>query len=288
MTVAILGTGRMGSAIARRLASFGVELVLWNRTPDRAARLQLGDVAQTPADAVARADLVLSSLAGPEAVRDVFVGPNGALDRAAEQLFIEMTTAGPGIIRELDAATRERNLRLLDAPIFGSPGAIETGDAWLFVGGSHQDVDRGRRVLEMLGSIRHAGKLGAGARLKLIANSMLASSHAVAAELIGAGIALGLDRETVFSVLSLQAPYLTSRETAYAGGQFPDPLFSLRDLLKDVNLAIENFNEVRASTPVIERVREVINESVPTLGSMDLSALVARYVRGEARGGVNS
>jgi len=288
VTVAILGTGRMGSAVARRLSSFGLKLVLWNRTRDRAARLRLGAVAPTPADAVARADLVLSSLTGPEAVRDVFLGSNGALEAAVQQLFIEMSTAGPGVILELDAATRKKGVRLLDAPIFGSPQAIETGDAWLFVGGSQQDVDRARPVLEMLGTIRHAGKLGAGSRLKLIANSMLASTHAVTAELMGAGLALGLDRETVFSALSLQAPYLTSRRTGYAEGQFADPLFSLRDLLKDLNLSIDNFIEVRASTPVIERVREVINESVTTVGSMDLSALVTRYVRSDTRRGVNS
>jgi 3-hydroxyisobutyrate dehydrogenase-like beta-hydroxyacid dehydrogenase len=278
----------MGSAIARRLAGFGVELVLWNRTRGRAAQLHLGDVAHTPANAVARADVVLSSLTGTEAVRDVYLGSNGALEGASQQLFLEMSTAGLGIIRELDAATRERKLHLLDAPIFGSPPAVETGDAFLFVGGRNQDVDRARSVLEMLGTMRHAGRLGAGARLKLLANSMLAGSHALAAELIGAGLALGLDRETVFWALSLQAPYLMSRRAGYAEGRFPEPLFSLWDLLKDVNLAVEHFSQVRASTPVLAKVREVIDESVPTIGTMDLSALVSRYVSVDAGEGVNS
>lgn len=67
--IAVLGTGRMGSALARRLAGAGAEVTLWDRTPDRASALGLGRVAASPAEAAREADIVISSLTGPEAVR---------------------------------------------------------------------------------------------------------------------------------------------------------------------------------------------------------------------------
>ncbi len=77
--IAILGTGKMGSAIAARLAADGYELTLWNRGRERAEKLGLGRVAATPAEAVAGVDLAISSLTGPEAVRATYLGDAGAL-----------------------------------------------------------------------------------------------------------------------------------------------------------------------------------------------------------------
>ena len=70
-TVAVLGTGKMGGAMARRLKQSGFDLILWNRTPERAQNLNVGPVARTPVEAARKADVVLSSLTGPEAVREV-------------------------------------------------------------------------------------------------------------------------------------------------------------------------------------------------------------------------
>ena len=99
--VAVLGTGRMGSAIARRLADTGVELVVWNRTRSRAEAVGAGIVAGTPADAVASADVVITSLTGADALRETFGGPTGALARARGQTFVEMSTAVPATLEQL-------------------------------------------------------------------------------------------------------------------------------------------------------------------------------------------
>src|SRR2546428_461859 len=75
--VAILGTGKMGSAIAGRLSGAGFELTLWNRTRERADALGIGHVAETPIVAVRNADVIISSLTGPDAVRAAYLGPTG-------------------------------------------------------------------------------------------------------------------------------------------------------------------------------------------------------------------
>ena len=90
--IALLGSGRMGSAIARRLASAGYELTVWDRTRAHAEALGTGQVVETPAAAARAAEIVISSLTGPEAVRAVYEGPAGALQAVAGQSFIDMST----------------------------------------------------------------------------------------------------------------------------------------------------------------------------------------------------
>src|ERR1019366_2057000 len=98
--IAILGTGRMGSALARRLAEF--QPILWNRTRSRAEDVGVGRVVDTPADAVRDADIVITSLTGPDAVRATFGGPVGALINGHGQIFVEMSTSGPEVLAELE------------------------------------------------------------------------------------------------------------------------------------------------------------------------------------------
>src|SRR5438094_7610877 len=76
--VAVLGTGRMGGAIAHRLVASGFDLQVWDRTAAKASALNVGRVAQTPAEALRDADIVISSLTNAAAVHDVYLGPQGA------------------------------------------------------------------------------------------------------------------------------------------------------------------------------------------------------------------
>jgi 2-hydroxy-3-oxopropionate reductase len=89
-TVAILGTGKMGGAMARRLVGSDFDVTLWNRTSDKADALHLGRVAATPEDAARDADVIISSLTNEAAIRDVYLGEHGVLRSAAGKLLIEI------------------------------------------------------------------------------------------------------------------------------------------------------------------------------------------------------
>jgi hypothetical protein len=162
--VAVLGTGRMGSAIARRLAETGLELVVWNRTRSRSEDVGAGTVAGTPADAVAMVDIVITSLTGPDALRATFGGPTGALAGARGQSFVEMSTAGPDVLEELAPLVARTGSTLVDAPVIGAPPAVLKGAELVIAGGERTDIERVRPVLERLGELRHVGPLGSGAR----------------------------------------------------------------------------------------------------------------------------
>jgi 3-hydroxyisobutyrate dehydrogenase-like beta-hydroxyacid dehydrogenase len=196
--VAVLGTGKMGSAIATRLDAAGLEVVLWNRTRSRAEALGLGTVAETPRAAARDADLIISSLTGPEAVLAAYVGPDGALAAGAGKRFVEMSTAGTVLVSDLAERVSGAGGTLIDAPILGAPPVVRAGEAAILAGGADDDVATASPVLSALGTVRHVGPLGSAARLKLVANSMLADVILAAAELQVAGEVAGLDPDDVF------------------------------------------------------------------------------------------
>lgn len=277
--IALLGTGRMGSALARRLAAAGFELTLWDRTADRAKQVGIGRVAASPAEAVAEAELVISSLTGPDALRAVYLGPGGALEKAHGQLFLEMSTAGPDAEAELAPRIASTSSNLVDATIVGAPPLVERGEAVILVGGDATQFERARPVLEHFGMVRHVGKSGNGARLKLIANSMLAQIMLGTAELQNAGESAGLDPADVFWMLARFAPTLETRRPAYVEKQLQPTMFALHDLRKDLDLALGLFHGEDAPVPMTAIARELVGQALGEFSDNDIGAVIGMYRR---------
>jgi len=272
-TVAILGTGKMGAAMARRLGSAGFDLTLWNRTPAKAEELHLGRVVATPSEAARNADVVISSLTNDAAVRDVYLGEDGVLRSAAGKLLIEASTAGPQIAEELGRESEAKGARLLEAPVLGSVPAIEGGKLLILAGGDRADLEQARPVLEHLGEILYVGDRANAQRLKLIANSMLGIGTAAAAELLAAGTAVGLQRDQVFSILVRFAPGLAVRERGFLQGQHTPTMFAVRDLLKDLDLGLRAYGEAGVATPLTRQARELFADVMPESADLDITAV---------------
>jgi 3-hydroxyisobutyrate dehydrogenase len=277
--ITVLGTGKMGSALTRRLAAAGFELTLWDRTADRAKAIGLGRVAASPAEAVDEAEFVISSLTGADALRATYLGPGGAVEKAHGQLFLEMSTAGPEFEAELAPRVASTGSYLVDATIVGAPPIVEKGEAVILVGGDATHVERGRPVLEHFGTVRHVGAAGNGARLKLIANSMLAQVMTGAAELQNAGEATGLDPEDVFWLLARFVPSLETRRPAFVENELQPTMFALRDLRKDLDLALGVFHAEDAPAPMTALARELVSQAIGEFSDNDIGALVRLFRR---------
>lgn len=275
-TVAILGTGKMGSAIAARLSAAGFQVVLWNRTRSRAEALGLGTVVDTPAGAARAADVVISSLTGPAAVLTAYLGPGGALHAAAGKCFVEMSTAGD-LVSSLAAQVTAGGGTLVDAPIIGAPPVVRAGEATILAGGTDEDVATARPVLSALGTVRHIGPLGSAGRLKLVANSMLADVILAAAELQVAGEGAGLDPDDVFWVLQRLVPSLQARRAGIIEGRHAPPLFALRDLRKDVDLAQSLFRRSAAETPLTRSASALVSAAAASTPDLDITAVELPY-----------
>ena len=275
--IAILGTGKMGSAIAARLSAAGFEVVLWNRTRSRAEALGLGTVADTPAAATRDADFVVSSLTGPEAVLAAYLGPDGALTAGEGRRFIEMSTAGLDLVSNLAAHVAAVRGTLVDAPILGAPPLVRAGTAAILVSGGDEDVALASAVLSVLGTVRHVGALGSAARLKLVANSMLADVILAAAELQVAGEGAGLDPNDVFWVLQRVASGIEARRAGLIEDHHTPPMFALRDLAKDVNLALALFERSDVQTPLTHTSSKLVRAAAVMTPDVDISAVVEPY-----------
>ena len=277
--IAVLGAGRMASAIAGRLAERGHELFLWSRIRHRALALGIGTVADTPAAAVSEADVVISTLTGPEAIRSSYTGPDAAIAAGFGGLFIEMSTAGPELMTSLAADLSAADGRLVDAQIVGAPPAVDAGQAVILIGGDDPDVALADPVLSALGTIRHVGPLGSGALLKLVANSMLADIVVAATELQAAGEQAGLQPDHVFWVLERMAPMLAARRGGIVENRHEPTLFAmrdLRDLRKDLDLALELFEPPEIQTPLTLQARQLV-AAASGHGDLDIRAIKLRW-----------
>jgi len=277
MRVAILGTGKMGGAMARRLNSAGHELTLWNRTRERAEALGMGKVAATPAEAVKDAEVVISSLTDAGAVRAAYLGDESAARAAGKQVFVEMSTAGPDVIVEIRRQIESAGAHFIEAPVIGSVPAVEAGTLIVLAAGDEAAVERARPVVQALGEIRRVGDPGSAAKLKLVANTMLAGVSALAAELQAAGTAAGLDPDDVFWVLSRFAPLLNARKSGFVEHRYEPVMFAVRDLVKDLRLATDVYQKARAATPLAKATKELYERAAQSAGDLDISAIASLY-----------
>jgi 3-hydroxyisobutyrate dehydrogenase-like beta-hydroxyacid dehydrogenase len=283
MQVAILGTGKMGGAIARRLNSEGHQLTLWNRTRKRAEALGVGRVAATPAEAVEHAEVVISILTDADAIRAAYLGESGAVKAARNRVFVEMSTAGPDVVKELQPAIERAGAKFVECPVLGSISAMETGKGLLFAAGDDAALERARPVLETLGEIRRIKDPESAAKLKLIANTVLMGLSALTAEVMAAGTAAGVEAEDVFWVLTRFAPALGARRAGYVEHQYEPVTFALRDAVKDLRLASELFGRAGAATPLIAKTKELFEKAADSAGDLDLSAISTLYDKAPAK-----
>jgi 3-hydroxyisobutyrate dehydrogenase-like beta-hydroxyacid dehydrogenase len=283
MRVAILGTGKMGSAMARRLESAGHDLVLWNRTRQRAEALGLGKVATTPAEAAQDAEVVLSILTDANAVRAAYLGEGGAATAAGGRVFVEMSTAGPDVAAEIAPKVESAGGQFIQAPVLGSVPAVESGTLIVLAGGNEAAIERARPVLQALGEVRQVGDYRSAASLKLVANTMLAGVSGLAAELLAAGTAAGLNVEDVFWVISRIAPYLSTRRAGLVEHRYEPVMFALRDAVKDLRLATELYQRAGATTPLAAETKALYERAAKLAGDLDMSAIATLYEKQPAK-----
>jgi len=271
----------MGGAIARRLKTGGFEVSVWDRTKSKAEALQVGRVVDSPADAARGADVVVSMVTGPQALRDVYFGPSGVFAAAAETIIVDMSTVGPAAARELADAAALQGARLVEAPVIGSIPAVNSGTLIILAGAALvEDLEAVRPVLQQLGEVHYVGDIETAAVLKLIANSFLGIVSAGAAELMAAGTAQGVDPEQVFAILSRIAPGLKVRQAGFVRNIHEPTLFAVRDILKDLDLGLSLYQRVpgmRSRVPLTALTRELFASVASEVPDLDISAIVKAY-----------
>ncbi len=279
--VAVLGTGKMGGAIARRLKTGGFDVSVWDRNKQKAEALDVGRVAGSPAEAVRSADVAISSVTGPQAVRELYFGPAGVVEGAAGKTLVEMSTTGPAVGLELSDVASRKGAKLIQAPVMGSVPAVDSGTLVILASAERiDDLEPVRPVLQRLGEVHYVGGLGSAPALKLVANSMLAIVGAAAAELMVAGTRHGLDPAQIFWVLSRVVPGLKVREAGFLENVHRPAMFAVRDLLKDLDLGLALY---QPPVPLTFLARQLFAAVAARTPDLDISAIVNEYAKENAR-----
>jgi 3-hydroxyisobutyrate dehydrogenase len=276
--IAFLGLGRMGALMARRLVDAGFEVTAWNRSPgEPVPGARMADSARS---AVAGADVVVTMLTDGTAVADVLFGAPGVAAAMPDgSLLVEMSTIGPDAVAEIRSRLRAA-VAMLDAPVRGSLPQAEAGKLDIYVGGSDQDVTRSRPVLDVLGSARQVGPLGAGAALKLAVMSLTVPMQVLLAETLAYASGLALDRETVLDALDSTAiaPLLPRARPALEADQ--PTQFALSLAAKDLALSTGSAAGSQVLTLAARARARLADVENAGLGDLDVTAILGRIPGG--------
>ena len=240
--VAVVGLGAMGSRIAGRLIAAGNDVVVWNRDHTKTEPLtQAGATsAETPAAAAGRAEVVITMVSNPAALRSVTEGEDGVIAGAEDgTVIVQMSTVGPAPVLQL-ASALPPEIGLLDAPVLGSTAEAEAGSLHIFVGGDDELVERWSPLLSTLGQVHQVGPVGAGSAAKLVANSTLVGLIGMLGEALALARTVGLPDEVAFDVLATTAlgAQAERRRDSVESGEYP-PRFALSLAKKDADLILE-------------------------------------------------
>jgi 3-hydroxyisobutyrate dehydrogenase-like beta-hydroxyacid dehydrogenase len=279
--IAYLGLGIMGRGMAANLLKAGFEVTVWNRNREKCRPLveRGAQPAETPAEAVINAEVIMYCLSHDAAVEQVVFGEDGILDGVSEgQIAIDMSTVHPDTSVEENRNYVPNGVDFLDAPVFGSKGEAEAGGLWIVVGGRKDVFDRARPVFEPISaSVHYMGETGKGASMKLVGNLIGACELQALGEALVLASKVGLDLELVLDVIGrtdLQSPLLKSAGAQLLQRDFTT-FFALKHMYKDANLILRLAEELQSPAPALAATREMIKAALNQgWGSENVSALI--------------
>jgi 3-hydroxyisobutyrate dehydrogenase-like beta-hydroxyacid dehydrogenase len=286
-TVAVLGLGRMGSAIAGNIAAAGFRTTVYNRSAEAARQHSTRhgtQIALTPRQAAAASDVVITMLADDAALDAVYHGPDGVLAGLRPgAVAIDMGTSGPTTIRALAPQVAAAGAALIDAPVSGSTFAAEAGTLTILAGGDPEAIAKAQPVLNAVGSTtRHLGPVGCGAAMKLAVNVIVHSIDQALAEALVLAECSGIARADAYGVFADSA--VTSPVVAYRKDKFLDPdgaptTFQISLARKDLRLASALAEAVGAPLPQTHTTLSVLQEVVDSGRGEEDVANVAVHLR---------
>jgi 3-hydroxyisobutyrate dehydrogenase-like beta-hydroxyacid dehydrogenase len=276
--IGFIGMGHMGSHMVPRLMNAGYHLTVYDRTREKAQAIAGATVAETPKEAAAHSDILISIVTNDPALEEVMVGPNGVLAGThAGSVIIDMSTVSPHTSRRLFQAAREKGVAMIDAAVSGSVPQVEQGSLVIFVGGEQETYQMCKPVLDILGqSSFYMGPSGMGTTMKLVVNTLLGLGMQALAEAIALGEKAGLDKGLLLDVLG-QTTVLTAGQKAKLANvkseQYPTQ-FALSLQHKDLRLILNEADEISVSMPATAAAHQMYTAALAKGMDEDFSIMI--------------
>jgi 3-hydroxyisobutyrate dehydrogenase len=206
ITVGVIGLGKMGKPITRNLLKAGFPVVVHNRSTSATEELVAAGATdgKNPRGVAEAADVIITSLPDPAAVRKVYLEADGLVDAARPgQVILDTSTIDPGLSRELAGKLEAKNALFLDAPVSGGVAGAEAGTLTIMIGGTQEAFDKAEPVLSVIGQKSHlVGPSGSGTVIKLANQLLVGINMSAVAEALVLGVKAGADPGKMLEVLS--------------------------------------------------------------------------------------
>ncbi|MGQ0652818.1 MAG: NAD(P)-dependent oxidoreductase [Betaproteobacteria bacterium] len=274
MKIGIAGTGKMGAALAARLKDVGHEIMVWNRTPDKARSLG-HPAADTPATLAKSCEALITILTDGKAVDEVYAQLLAADVKG--KLFIEMSTVRPSTQKETGSKAKAKGAAYVECPVGGTTGPARQGQLFGFAGGERANVERAMPLLkQMCRRVEHVGGAGAGARMKLAINLPLLVYWQALGEALSLARSLGIEETRLMDILadtSGAASMMKNRAPIIAAalaGKEPAVTSNIDTMRKDLAEMVAEARELGWQAPMTERALECFDHaSQQGLGAKD-------------------
>jgi 3-hydroxyisobutyrate dehydrogenase-like beta-hydroxyacid dehydrogenase len=288
-TIAFLGLGRMGAAMAAALCAASHDVTVWNRSsagyPRLDDELQLAGAdrtprrARTPAEAVVNAQAVLTMLADGPAIDDVLFGRDGAAASLRTGTVVcDLSTTGVDSARHCAARLNEAGIDFVDAPVSGSVPTVRARRLLVMAGGKAESVSGLESILAAFAArVVHVGGSGSGQAMKLSVNAVVHILDGAISEALVLAERGGVSRDMaleVFSASVVGAPFVQYKRPAFADPDGHPVAFTIDLMRKDLGLVVEFARDRGSPVPLAAAAARVTDAAVAAgLGDRDMSAL---------------
>ncbi|HUC48687.1 MAG TPA: NAD(P)-dependent oxidoreductase [Xanthobacteraceae bacterium] len=293
MRIGVAGIGKMGAAIAARLIEAGHEVMVWNRTPDKAKAIADAGVAATPAELARQSEAIISILTDGAAIEAVYHGPSGLLSGdVTGKLFIEMSTVPPQVETTLAPKVAARNADFVECPVGGSTAPARQGKLLGLLGGDDAAAARALPILNQLcRKVEHCGPVGAGSSMKLAINLPLMVAWQAYGEAFAIARDVGWEPKRLLDLfvesnganngLKMRADMIV----AMMENRDPGPTtFSIADAVKDLRTMVDAGRAKGADMPATAAALAAFEDANKHgLGRGDDSSRQAVYWAGRAK-----
>ena len=273
----LIGLGNMGTAIAERLLDAGYPLVVHNRSRAKAGALENrgAAVADTPADLVAQAEVVITSLPNDDALEAVAEQVVDAARPGA--ILVDVSTVSPEASARIASRAEPAGVAYLRAPVSGNPGVVRAGNLSFIISGESDVLERARPVLLAIGpTINHVGEAEQARVVKLAINLMIAVLAQVMSEALVLGEASGVSREALLEVMGSSAagaPFVKYKTEPLLRDDY-SATFTTALMEKDIDLMLDAAEEAGLELPVASEMKRIVRAAIDAgYGDDDLMAL---------------
>jgi 3-hydroxyisobutyrate dehydrogenase len=282
MNVTVLGTGIMGSGMARNLADAGMHVTAWNRTADKARPLTDAGIAveEDVATAVDGADVVLTMLFDADAVAAVAEQALPAF--GSQTIWVQSATVGVDGIERLAALADQHGAAFVDAPVLGSKSAADGGTLVVLAAGPERLREKLSPLFDAIGSrtMWLGDTVGDAQRLKMVVQSWTLSVTTATAQAVALASALGLDPQLFLDAIdgsAMDSKYAHLKGAAIMSESF-NPDFAVDGALKDSELVLETMLAAGTNDAVMDAVRrQFAAASDAGHGAEDMAAVVHAF-----------